>query len=1085
MSSAEAKIAQAIADRSTEINLAYTGLTELPESLRRLTGVTRLDLSYNRLRELPSWIGEFGELTELDLNHNELTDVPAIVPSLITLRGLGLLGNRLDQLPAGLGRLKDLRWLVLRSNRFGTLPPVLHELHRLELLDLCHSAITELPDWIGELEHLRDLNVADAGLTDIPASLGRLTELRRLDLRGNRLTGLPAEAGALTRLDLLWLSRNGLTALPGAVRGMTALAGLAMRENQLTDLPGWIGELATLTWLAFAGNRLRSVPAALGRLPRLTELDLASNELRTLPRDLGDRTLQVLDLSDNPLEPPLQAAYDAGGDALNAYLRLLRDDDEEVREAKLILVGEGDVGKSCLLAALRGEDWTSRDTTHGIEIKPLEVHSGDAQPIRLNGWDFGGQREHRPTHQLFFTAPAVYLVVWKPRVGADRSEVRYWIELIRSRVGDSARIVVVATHRGLDEPAARLDHDELIAEFGAELIRGFHHVDSRTGDRIDELRTAIAEVAAELSDVPQRCPRPWREFRDTLKMQDEPYLRYAEYEMLAEPAGLSPKSAALLARIANQLGQWITFDDPEHKVTELVILKPDWLATAVSLIVNDEVTYAAKGLLPHGRLSRIWNDPARRHSYPPALFRHFVTLMERYELSYRVTDPAAPGEQASMIPLCLPSTRPDLQAWTAYRPELPSAEQVCEITADDAPVRLPDGLMCQLIVRFHPYSLGHDDVRNSVHWLHGMVLEDSYQGRALIEAKDNQIWVTVRGVSPGFLLYRLTEEIRQVVQKPPKTLRVTVKVPCRTCARQARNRGLFPLDLLMRVRTEDTKIRCLVCYESQRIDDLLTGVSASQLATTDAGPLAVAEIQQALREEIEPLVNTIAGITVRNERTLKSIGGRLVEHLVARDEKLNDILESIDDEVRNGPWMASIDELPRSAFRPQITKVSLRLSLWCEHARLPLSVLRDDPEAGVYDLQVPREWLVKAAPYLRLGLALLRTFVPIVGAGLDGVVPDPARGALGDQLKAAGDSLAPVIDEAGSYRALEGDPDAVVRAERPDAAVLRQLQHMIADQDPTFGGLERVRLPTGGPTRYKWVDPRFLGLYRMDVPTIP
>jgi GTPase SAR1 family protein len=41
--------------------------------------------------------------------------------------------------------------------------------------------------------------------------------------------------------------------------------------------------------------------------------------------------------------------------------------------------------------------------------------------ITLNGWDFGGQRVYRPTHQLFFSAPAVYLVVWKPREGRSRA----------------------------------------------------------------------------------------------------------------------------------------------------------------------------------------------------------------------------------------------------------------------------------------------------------------------------------------------------------------------------------------------------------------------------------------------------------------------------------------------------------------------------------------------------------------------------------------------------------------------------------------------------------------------------------------
>jgi internalin A len=80
-----------------------------------------------------------------------------------------------------------------------------------------------------------------------------------------------------------------------------------------------------------------------------------------------------------------------------------------LNEAKLILIGEGEVGKSCLLGALRGDPWEEgRLTTHGIEIKPVKVTNSqtDAE-ITLNGWDFGGQPVYRPIHQLFFSAPAV------------------------------------------------------------------------------------------------------------------------------------------------------------------------------------------------------------------------------------------------------------------------------------------------------------------------------------------------------------------------------------------------------------------------------------------------------------------------------------------------------------------------------------------------------------------------------------------------------------------------------------------------------------------------------------------------------
>ena len=133
-----------------------------------------------------------------------------------------------------------------------------------------------------------------------------------------------------------------------------------------------------------------------------------------MPNSLGSlNRLRSLDLSRNPLNPELRAAYHNGLDAVRVYLRARRDKQIVLNEAKLILIGEGEVGKSCLLGALRGDAWVEgRPTTHGIEIKPVKVISPENDSvITLNGWDFGGQRVYRPTHQLFFSAPAVYLVV--------------------------------------------------------------------------------------------------------------------------------------------------------------------------------------------------------------------------------------------------------------------------------------------------------------------------------------------------------------------------------------------------------------------------------------------------------------------------------------------------------------------------------------------------------------------------------------------------------------------------------------------------------------------------------------------------
>ncbi|HSV65942.1 MAG TPA: ADP-ribosylation factor-like protein [Mycobacteriales bacterium] len=140
-----------------------------------------------------------------------------------------------------------------------------------------------------------------------------------------------------------------------------------------------------------------------------------------LPAGLGGLpALESIDISGNPLPPELLAAAKESNEELLRFLRLIFAEGRGLCEAKLVLVGEGNVGKSSLLGAMRGEDWVERRSTHGIEVKPVNVvHDGEV--ITLNGWDFGGQEIYRPTSSSLPTPPSTS---WSGIRGKDRSWVR-------------------------------------------------------------------------------------------------------------------------------------------------------------------------------------------------------------------------------------------------------------------------------------------------------------------------------------------------------------------------------------------------------------------------------------------------------------------------------------------------------------------------------------------------------------------------------------------------------------------------------------------------------------------------------------
>jgi len=352
------------------------------------------------------------------------------------------------------------------------------------VLHLSNNQLTSLPEWFSQLTSVQSLHLFRNQLTSLPESLGQLVRLQSLDLSNNRLTSPPEWLGQLTRLQSLKLSNNRLTSLPESLGQLTRLQSLDLSNNQLTSLPEWLGQLTGLRSLDFSNNQLTSLPESLAQLGKLSELKL----------------------NKNPLNSELAAAYEESLEALRRYLHAKAEAQVVLNEAKLILIGEGEVGKSCLLGGLRGDEWIeNRPTTHGIEIKSVTVIDPECgKEITLNGWDFGGQRVYRPTHQLFFSAPAVYLVVWKPREGPQQGFVKEWIKLVKHREPD-AKILVVATHGGPEQRQPDVDRQEIWDLFGRDTVRDFFLVDSKpdekTGERsgILELKDAIARVAVSLS----------------------------------------------------------------------------------------------------------------------------------------------------------------------------------------------------------------------------------------------------------------------------------------------------------------------------------------------------------------------------------------------------------------------------------------------------------------------------------------------------------------------------------------------------------------------------------------------------------
>ena len=130
--------------------------------------------------------------------------------------------------------------------------------------------------------------------------------------------------------------------------------------------------------------------------------------------------------------------------------------------AKVVLVGEGRVGKSCLALRMVQDRYEEMDSTHGMrfwtmpaETLPRPTASRPGARRELVLWDMGGQSEYQLVHQLFLRDSAVALMVMEPGRGEQAlEEIDGWNQRLLAQSGSRPirKLLVGAKVDGAESP---------------------------------------------------------------------------------------------------------------------------------------------------------------------------------------------------------------------------------------------------------------------------------------------------------------------------------------------------------------------------------------------------------------------------------------------------------------------------------------------------------------------------------------------------------------------------------------------------------------------------------------------------------
>jgi len=456
------------------------------------------------------------------------------------------------------------------------LPPEIGLLTKLTKLELWENQLTALPPEISQLPQLTSLNIYKNQLTPLPPEISQLTQLTNLYILWNQLTALPPQIGLLTQLTGLDIRGNQLTTLLPEIGLLTQLTSLLLGDNRLTTLPPEIGLLTQLTSLFLEDNRLTTLPPEIGLLTQLTFLDLRGNKLIALPKEIGQLTqLTSLYLDNNPLESPPPEIVKQGTKAILAYLQETPLSEHKQWLSKLILVGQGGVGKTSLLRVLRGEQFNPQEsTTHGLETNQLKIaHPSETNiTMQLNTWDFGGQQIYHATHQFFLTNRSLFLLAWHARMGFEAGKLYYWLDTITALAPDSP-VLLVATH--IDERDADIPFAELRHHYPQ--IIGQCEISNKTGQGFEAFQQTIAQAAANLPLMGEVWPSTWLKAANVLRDSTENYITPQALQDILITQEIDSNQQPILTQWLHDLGDMLYFPD-SNELEDIVILKPQWVS---------------------------------------------------------------------------------------------------------------------------------------------------------------------------------------------------------------------------------------------------------------------------------------------------------------------------------------------------------------------------------------------------------------------------------------------------------------------------------------------------------------------------
>lgn len=790
----------------------------------------------------------------LDLNCCGLSELPDELWDLPDLRML-YLGNRLYHF-----KREETETQIYEDNHIAFLPRNIERLENLQVLSLTGSYFLDTGEPPLSMKKLIYLDVFDAGYSQFPDLL-LISTLRALGFNCQEKF-LPEDFVVLTSLRELYLTRSKIIALPDNIGALTQLKLLYLYECDI-----------------------QSLPASLSTISSLKLLDLVHTPLaKEIPPEILNQSAKEI----------IRYIFQQQSNAPKQFFN----------ESKMVIVGQGHVGKTCILNRLINKTYIENSSTEGIDISEWCFRKKN-QDYKLNVWDFGGQEIYHSTHQFFLTERSLYLLVWDALAEEEYGRIDYWLKTIQSFAAQSPIIIVVNKCDKDIGRIRRIDKEDYQSRFPQ--IKDVFYVSCKDNIGIGELRKYIKSLAIKLPLMKTAWLSSWMSVRRTLEERSkcENFIQYQTYLEICASKDIGDDEALSLAKYLHDLGIVLFYhDDPLLK--NLVILSSEWGTDAVYKVLDEQeqLLKGRNGILQMEDLPKIWTDTTR---YPQRLHPYLLNLMEKFQLTFRIHSTSS----TYLVAELLDNKAIDLEWEFAYGQTLSFQYEYDFI---------PAGVMTRFIVAINPYLETIDGVKQC--WRRGAYLryKTAYALIRLYDSiTDRYIQIKVSGVHSRDRRDLLTK-IRMVfeeINSQFSKIQITERIPC-ICSQDCS--FLFDFKTLLKAeQMGKSTIECHNSLENVSLSKILDGVEIKM--ENQYGQTIIYNTPQFSNtttvSTVSSVANTVA-ITTEVRGWICEMQGDLNDLTDELKEKLGSQSEELDAQLKK--VAAALEKLEKSETKEDIQK---------------------------------------------------------------------------------------------------------------------------------------------------------------------